>query len=115
MKGPTLLVIGSLVFVGVVAYTVHKRKKDRARFASTPEAVIGHPNSDMPHNFASASDLRTGKETVVASIQERHREAAETLENSLNTIFNDSDSDDVVSDNSETLERIGNGFNDILK
>ena len=103
------------MLVGVVAYAVYKQRKDEARIISVREAETmelkpkGHPDA------APAPDFRTEKETVVAVIQERHREAAETMEDSLHTIFNDSDSDDVVSENSEALERIGTGLDDILK
>ncbi|MDE1548132.1 hypothetical protein [Jeotgalibaca caeni] len=114
MKNRTFLILGSLMVAGAVAYGVYKHLQKRNKVLdvtnSTPETI--YSNTATPDASATAPEFRFEKEAVVASVQERHNEAVDTIEESLNTIFN---GDDVVSENDEILEKIGDGLDDLLK
>ena len=121
MKGSKFLIIGGIVVAGVVAYELYKHyhsAKDTCSATSKNEDYISPMQKDSPVVHSSeepVSDVFETKETVVASVKERHYEAARVMEESLNTIFKENNEEDIVSENSDALNQTNNDLNDLLK
>lgn len=119
MKGSAFLVVGGLVVVGAVAYGVYRY------MASTKETTVKPSHeSDIQkteHQTEKATttppvvaDLDKTKEDVIASMKATRKEAAQAIEGSLNTIFNEAE-EDLVTENTETLNKISSDLEDLLK
>ena len=121
MKGSKFLIIGGIVVAGVVAYELYKHyrsAKDTCNTNLKNEDYISPMQKDGPVVHSSeepVSDVFETKETVVASVKERHYEAARVMEESLNTIFKENNEEDIVSENSDALNQTNNDLNDLLK
>lgn len=121
MKSNKILIIGGLVVAGVIAYELYKHYhsvKDTCEANTKDEDSIFSKQGDNPPVDSSAtptSDVFETKETVVASVKERHYEAAKVMEESLNTIFKENDEETIVSENSDTLHQTSSDLNDLLK
>lgn len=121
MKGSKFLIIGGIVVAGVVAYELYKHyrsAKDTCNANPKNEDYISPMQKDSPVVHSSeepVSDVFETKETVVASVKERHYEAARVMEESLNTIFKENNEEDIVSENSDALDQTNNDLNDLLK
>ena len=121
MKGTKFLIIGGIIVAGVVAYELYKHyhsAKDTCRATPKDEDYISPMQKDSPVVHSSeepVSDVFETKETVVASVRERHYEAARVMEESLNTIFKENNEEDIVSENSDALNQTNNDLNDLLK
>ena len=121
MKGSKFLIIGGIFVAGVVAYELYKHyhsEKDTCRATPKDEDYISPMQQDSPVVHSSeepVSDVFETKETVVASVRERHYEAAQVMEESLNTIFKENNEEDIVSENSDALNQTNNDLNDLLK
>ena len=88
MKGSAFLVVGGLVVVGAVENTT-----------TTSPVVV---------------DLDSTKKEVISSMKVTRKEAAQAIEGSLNTIFNEAE-EDLVTENTETLNKISSDLEDLLK
>jgi len=121
MKGSKILIIGGIVVAGVVAYELYKHYrsvKDICETNPKDEDYASPIQTDSPIVDSSeepASDAFETKEAVVASVKERHYEAARVMEESLNTIFKENNEEVIVSENSDALNQTSNDLNDLLK
>lgn len=121
MKGRIFLVLGGLAVAGFVAYEVYKHlQSDKTNeYGSSIEndgtvKKDGESPCDEDTTSASASDIYETRATVVHTVKERHSEAVMAMKESLNTIFNESD-EDVITENSETLDKTSSELDDLLK
>ena len=112
------MIVGGIIVVSVVAYGVYKHRSNcRNEFENKSGQ---HPT---PDNFAfdevskaSATDVLGARETtVVSSLKERHSEAAKVMQESLNTIFFESEDETIVTDNTNVLEKMGSDLADLLE
>ena len=123
MKKRTFLVAAVIVITGVVAYKVcrylYKTTSKECNKKSTS-------NDDSVHNAADVAtseeiytstdtDVYGTREAVVHSIRKRHSEAAKAMEQSLNIVFNDSENDDIVTENSQIFGETSSDLDDLLK
>lgn len=121
MKGSIFLIIGGLVVAGVVAYELCKHYhsiKDICEANPKDEdttSPIRKDSSEVHYSEVPASDIFETKETIVASVKERHCEAAKVMEESLNTIFKENDEEVIGSENSDALNQTSSDLNDLLK
>lgn len=121
MKGRIFLVLGGLAVAGYVAYEVYKHlqktKTDEygSDIKSDEDVSIGsETSSDGDTASASTSDVYETRAEVVHTVKERHNEAAMAMKESLNTIFKESD-EDVITENSEALNKMSSELDDLLK
>ena len=109
MKGSIALVIGGVVVVGIAAYVIYKRlqpaKEEQSQQSNTPVRKEG----------PTTSDFTQVKEDAASAIKDRHVEAAQVINESLQTIFNEKDVENVKTENSETLDKIDDDLDDLLK
>ena len=121
MKGSKILIIGGIVVAGVVAYELYKYYRSVKDICDTnpkDEDYASPIQTDSPivdSSEETASDAFETKETVVASVKERHYEAARVMKESLNTIFKENNEEVIVSENSDALNQTSNDLNDLLK
>lgn len=121
MKGSKILIIGGLVVAGVIVYEIYKHHHSSKGFyeVSTSDADGATPkqndNPPVDSSTKPASDIYETKDTVVASVKERHDEAARVIEESLKTIFKENDEESVASENSDTLSKTSSDLDDLLK
>lgn len=122
MRTHTLLVITGIVIAGAVAYTTYrhfyKTKNEDRKKGSAPNGGINNapdaPISEKVHT-SPTTDVYETREAVAHSVRERHSAAAKAMEESLNTIFNDSKNDDIVTENSQILTETSSDLDDLLK
>lgn len=109
MKG-IIFAIGGIAAVGVIAYELYKlcnyREANNANNISATEYCQDGFDLDLARN---------NKEEAAKSIKERHEEAAKSIIESIGVIFNDSQADDVETENSGSLDKINGGLDELLK
>lgn len=119
MKGRTFLIMGGVVVVSAVAYAVYKHIQNN----NNEECVNSTVDNDIFENASNVSveihststvDVYETREAVVHSVKERHSEAAAAMAESLNTVFNEANNDEIVIENSEALNEIGSELDDLL-
>ena len=66
-------------------------------------------------HIAQATEFYNAKESAIRDIRERHHEAANVIEKSINTILNDSMDDGGATENSEALRKADNDLNSLLQ
>lgn len=122
MKGRKFLLIGSLAALGAIVYSVLKRLCGVKEFCrdNTPHIDEDFHPDENPTPAVESPDVShvticNTKEAAVISVKERHYEASKTMEESLNTIFKEDDSDAIVTENSDTLAKTHDDLNDLLK
>lgn len=124
MKGQSFLIIGGIVVVGVVAYEAYKHfcrptsDECKKRTVKKDDLYTAHNDSEMSSaevHTSSDTDVYETRESVVHSVRERHCEAAKAMEESLNTIFSDSENPEIVTENSQTLEETSSDLDDLLE
>lgn len=121
MKTHAFLIIAGIVATGVVAYTAcrHfcKAKNEDCKKDSVPNGGINNaadaPISEEVH-ASTTTDVYETRTAIAHSVRGRHREAANAMEQSLNTIFNDSE-DDAETENSQVLRKTSSDLDDLLK
>ena len=122
MKTHTFYVIAGIIITGVVAYSACRHfckaqnedcKKDSASSGGINNAP-DVPASEEVH-APTTTDIYGTREAIAYSVRGRHREAANAMEQSLNTIFNDSENDDIETENSQVLRETSSGLDDLLK
>lgn len=122
MKGRTFLLIGSLAALGAIVYSVLKhfcgvKKSCRDNTPHTDEDF--HPDENpipaVESPDVSHTTICDTKESTVISVKERHYEASKIMEESLNTIFKEDDSDAIVTENSDTLAKTHDDLESLLK
>lgn len=115
MKGITILIIGSCVITGIVVYKIYKNINSSKNDLKNNKVEKDSFNSTKDMDTQSLKDIYEIKKSTPSSIKNRHKEAAESIEKSLNTIFNKSENDDILTDNTEDLKKIDSDLNDLLK
>lgn len=126
MKGQTVLIIGGIVISGMISYEIYKhfskftdkecKKKLRPKNNSLRSVVHNSSELESPGTHTSScTKVYEAREAVVHSVRERHGKAAKAMEESLNTIFNDSEDGAVVTENDQALEETSNDLNNLLK
>lgn len=122
MRTHTLLVITGIVITGVAAYTTYrhfcKTKNEDCKKESAPNGGINNapdaPISEEVHS-TTTTDVYETREAVAHSVRGRHRDATYAMEQSLNTIFNNSENDNTETENSQVLRKTSSEFDDLLK
>ena len=109
MKGSIALVIGGAVVVGIAAYIIYKQLQ------SSKEEQPLQRNTPVSKEEPTTSDFTQVKEDAASAIKDRHVEAAQVINESLQTIFNEKDIENVETENSETLDKIDDALDDLLK
>lgn len=122
MKGKNFLLIGGIVAAGIIAYGAYKciysgKKNNGKNGFDTERKEVSNSELELltEHHASSEENMNEAKVGVISSIRERHYEAVKTMENSLNTIFYEQEVDNIVTENSETLERISGKLDDLLE
>lgn len=122
MKCRTFLIIGGVVVAGIVVYEVYKHLCNRKDECVDTKTESEDSTPSVQEEFLSAealkgstTDIYETREAVVSTVKERHCEAAEVLQESLNTIFNESEIENIVTKNSDALEKTGSELDDLLK
>ena len=124
MEGRTFLIIGGIIVAVLVAYEVYKHFCKPTNKECEKEPVVkddfrtahdASVSASSETHSASAADVYETRETVVHSVRERHSEAAKAMEESLNTIFSDSENDEILTENSQTLGKTSSDLGDLLK
>ena len=121
MKSSKILIVVGLVVAGVIAYEFYKHyrslKDTHEADTQDEDNILSKRNTDLPVDSATkpASDIYETKNAVVASVKERHYEAAKVTEESLNTIFKEKDEEHIVSENSDTLNQTRGALDELLK
>lgn len=122
MKGRTFFIIGGILVAGMIAYEIYKHfskpmgKIYREKLFPSNDTFAANdvPKSETGETHLSTADeVYETKATVVHSVRERHGEAARAMEESLNTIFKETD-DGVVTENGELLETTSKELDDLL-
>jgi hypothetical protein len=122
MKKRIFLIMAGIVAASVGAYRVCRRlgktmSKECNKKSTSNDSV--HNTQDVSTSeetyTSTAADVCETREVVVHSVRERHSEAAKAMEQSLNTVFNDSINDDIVTENSQTLGKTSGDLDDLLK
>ena len=122
MKKCIFLIIAGIVAVGVAAYkvcrpfckTVSEDCQKEPISNDNIHNVSDVSKSEEPHT-PTVTDVYEARKAVVHSVRERHSEGAKAMEKSLNTIFNDSKNDNIVTENSQALGKISSDLDDLLK
>lgn len=109
MKGSIALVIGGVVVVGIAAYVIYKQLQP------TKEEPSQQSNTPVCKKEPATSDYTQVKEDAASAIKDRHVEAAQVINESLQTIFNEKDIENVETENGETLDKIDDALDDLLK
>lgn len=123
MKGNKfLIIVGGLIVTVAIAYEIYKHLHDaddgQKTGKSFTEDDLYTPPDASPASEAHAgtvTDVYEAKDTAVASVKERHFEAAKAMEESLNTIFKENDPENIVTENDETLRKTSDDLDDLLK
>ena len=111
MKGSIVLVIGGVVVVGAAAYVIYKRLKSQTEDqAEKVTAPIPKAESTV-----TSTDFSQVKEDAVTTIKDRHSEAAQVINESLQTIFNEENAEEVITKNNELLNKIDDDLDNLLK
>lgn len=124
MKERIFLIIAGIVVTGVVAYKICRHfckttcedcKKKSTSNENDSVHNAPHISTSEETQTPTVTDVYKTRDAVVHSVRERHGEAAKAMEQSLNTIFNDSENDDIVTENSQTLRETRSDLDDLLK
>ena len=115
MKDGKFLFLCGLIGFCVLAYKSCKRNDkttgkrdeifDRERQSSSSEADTSTVENEYD----------VTKNHVTNSVKERHEAAAKTIEESLNTIFKETEDEAIESKNSEIMSKTNNKLDDLLK
>lgn len=115
MKDGKFLFLCGLIGICVLAYKSCKRNDETT--GKRDEMFNGEQPS--PSSEADTSTIEKEyedtKNHVTNSVKNRHEAAAKTIEESLNTIFKESDDGTAETDNSEIMNKTNNKLDDLLK
>lgn len=122
MKGRAFFIIGGIVVAGVIAYEIYKhfsKPMDRGYGKKPSPSEDSSAANDVPESESlkarstTADEVYKAKAAIVHSVRERHGEAARVMEESLNTIFKETN-DEVITENSELLGNTSKELDDLL-
>lgn len=114
-----LLMVGGVVAVGASVYLLYKKKgaENNGETNSVDIRASKQP-SVIPtevHSESRKPRVDEVKAEVAASVVERHGTAAEAVRESMESIFSQDSEEDVITENTERLHKIGDDLDDILK
>lgn len=122
MKGFKFLIVGGIIAAGVVAYEIYKHfhisddNNGVNEKSEKDDSFAVKDDNIIPEPYASSGEkVYEEREAVVSSVKERHYEAAKAMEDSLNTIFRETGNEDIVTENSDALNKTGGDLEDLLK
>ena len=115
-----LLIAGSAIVVGVIAYTVyqsHQKQTDSTmnkKYAPRKNNCDKNIQKDKPEEpmattTPAPSHFHETKMTTVFTVKDRHRTASEVIEESLNNMKDDSE------EHTERIDRINDDLDELLK
>lgn len=111
-----LILVGGLI-IGIVTYkNLCKVKNNKCTKIINKKDMFktsGAYSTEM--HIAQATEFYNAKESAIRDIRERHHEAANVIEKSINTILNDSMDDGGATENSEVLRKADNDLNSLLQ
>lgn len=115
MKDGKFLFLCGLIGICVLAYKSCKRNDE----TTGKHTEVFNEEQPSPSSEADTSTVEeeydVTKSHVTNSVKERHEAAAKTIEESLNTIFKESDDGTAETDNSEIMNKTNNKLDDLLK
>lgn len=119
MKSSAILFVGGLVVAGAVAYGVYRYINSQKNTVVKPphESDINSTEQRTENTTTSSpvvADLNSTKEEAVSSFKVTRKEAEKAIEESLNTIFSGT-TEDIVTENAETLNKISSDLEGLLK
>lgn len=120
MKENTILVIGGIVILGFVAYAIYKCHQSSIsnHFDDTPSPDISKGRTDVDSSHVADkhfSDFAQTKENAATAIKGTHEEAARIVKESLETIYDNKPKENAKTENRESLEKIGDDLDSLLK
>lgn len=122
MKGFKYLIVGGIIVAGVVAYEIYKHfhvsddNNGVNEKSEKDDSFVVKDNNIISEPYASSGEkVYEEREAVVSSVKERHSEAAKAMEDSLNTIFREIGNEDIVTENSDALNKTSGDLEDLLK
>ena len=122
MKTQTFFIIAGIAATGVVAYTVWRyycatKNEDYQKVSDYNGGINDTPDTAVSEGAyaPTATYVYETREAVAHSVRDRHSEAASIMKQSLNTIFNDPENDDVETENSQVLRETSSDLDDLLK
>lgn len=121
MKCRILLIAGGIIVAGVVAYEVYRHRNNHNNefvTRSNPENSMSLTSKKIPADKTpkdTTTDIGVVREAVASSLRDRHREAAKVMQESLNTIFANSEGENIVTENDEALAQTESDLCDLLK
>lgn len=117
MKIHTFIAIGGLAAVLFTVYEVYRKRNISCEIKVTPTDRKRNytEQQDFPVSRSSKaeSDISETGRTVASSIRERHSAAAKEMEESLRTIFSQHEEEDLISENSYALNKVGEELNEL--
>ena len=115
MKASTFLIVGGAAIIGVVVYNKYKAIQSKKEDPDTKSCFLNKILDSDAFSISINDDIIHIKAASTSAITERHLEAAQTIESSLQTIFDDSKLDTIETENSKALEKIDADLDDLLK
>lgn len=111
MKESIVFVIGGVIVLGIAVYAIHKGLQSQKEKSNEkgPALTKKEQPADTVHDYTRE------KEDASASIKVRHAEAARAIGESLQTIFNEDKAEEVVTENSEPLDKMDDDLDNLLK
>ena len=119
MKGYKFLIVGGIIFAGVVVYELYKHlhvaNNNHNENETSPKDDSFTTQESNPVSEPYVSSGTNVYEEREAVVNERHYEAVKVMEESLNTIFKESDDEGIVTENGEVLDKTSDELEDLLK
>ena len=107
------LIAGGIVLTGAAAYAIYKYLQSKDTIESAKSSSIGQKTSLSSDN--EVENVIVSKAAAVDAIKTRHEQAAETISDSLHTIFRDDKVLDIKTENSDSLDKIDTDLDELLK
>lgn len=117
MKGGTFIVLGGLVLAGVAGYIVYKQltgTKNRDDNKEQQHKTMANEGDTIVTPTERSTEFSDIKDKSANSVNTRHYAASQTIKESLTNITC-KDEEDIVTDNSATLDKTSSDLDDLLK
>ena len=108
-----LLIIGGLLAVGAVAYTLYKRKQEAEEQAASKRQEETDPFEEA-EEAPSPCNVQETKKEAARQVHQRHSEASQTIRDALNTILSTEEKPNVETDHDQDLEEVSNALDELL-
>jgi hypothetical protein len=110
-----LYVIGGVILVGAAAYGIYKAVHGKKDSVEIQDVAFKQGVDEPALQEVAVADVIQTKENVSTSVNQRHSEAAQSIAESFQTIFDESDSGKIETEHSEMLDKIDADLDDLLK